>query len=115
MRLAKTLKGHLVTIHQKFGRPPLTRVGVSLDVRASAPGSFLVYLSQQAQGGPGMWMSLGLASVEDLAALYHEYQAQAARIVEPPTDKAWAMREMLVEDVDDHILRIGAPQPHAPH
>ena len=76
-------------------------------------GNFFVYLSQQAQGGTGMWMSLGLASVEDLAALYQEYQAKAAKIIEPPTDKQWAMREMLVADVDGHILRIGAPRPHA--
>jgi uncharacterized glyoxalase superfamily protein PhnB len=76
-------------------------------------GNFFVYLSQQAQGGPGMWMSLGLASVEDLAALYQEYQAKAAKIIEPPIDKPWAMREMLVADVDGHILRIGAPRPHA--
>lgn len=72
-------------------------------------GNFFVYLSQGAQGGPGMWMYLNLASLEDLAALYQEYQAKAAKIVEPPTDKPWAMREMLIEDVDGHILRIGTP------
>ena len=56
-----------------------------------------MYLSQQAQGGSGMWMFLDLASVEDLAALHQEYQAKAAKIIEPPTDKPWAMREMLVK------------------
>lgn len=76
-------------------------------------GNFFVYLSQQAQGGPGMWMYLNLASLEDLAALYQEYQAHAVKIIEPPTDKPWAMCEMLIEDVDGHILRIGAPRPHA--
>jgi uncharacterized glyoxalase superfamily protein PhnB len=76
-------------------------------------GNFLLYLSQQAQGGPGMWMYLNLASLEDLDALYQEYQAKAVKIIEPPTDKLWAMREMLIEDVDEHILRIGAPRPHA--
>jgi uncharacterized glyoxalase superfamily protein PhnB len=77
-------------------------------------GNFFVYLSQQAQGGPGMWISLSLASVEDIAALYHEYQTKAAKIVEPPIDKPWTMREMLVENVDGHILRIGDRQPHLP-
>ncbi len=76
-------------------------------------GNFLVYLSQQAQGGSGMWMYLNLASTSDLDALYQEYQAKAVKIIEPPTDKSWAMREMLIEDVDGHILRIGAPRPHA--
>lgn len=75
-------------------------------------GNFFVYLCQGAQGGPGMWMYLNLASSEDLAALYQEYQAHAVKITEPPTDKPWGMREMLIADVDGHILRIGAPRPH---
>ena len=55
-----------------------------------------------------MWMYLHLASLEDLAALYQEYQAKAVKITEPSTDHPWGMREMLIEDVDGHILRIGA-------
>ena len=75
-------------------------------------GEFSLYLCEQAQGGPGMWVYLNLASRDDLSALYDEYQAHAATIVEPPTDKPWAMREMLIADVDGHILRIGAPHLH---
>jgi len=75
-------------------------------------GNFYVYLSQQSQGGPGMWMYLNLASLDDLATLYQEYRAKAVRIIEAPTDKSWAMREMLIEDVDGHTLRIGASQSH---
>ena len=70
-------------------------------------GNFFVYLCQQAQGGPGMWMYLNLASPKDLTALYQEYQAHAVKITEPPTDQPWGMREMLIEDVDGHVLRIG--------
>ena len=76
-------------------------------------GDFQVFLCQQAQGGPGMWMYLDLASTSDLEALYQEYQSRAVKIVEPPTDKSWEMREMLIEDLDGHILRIGAPRSHA--
>lgn len=76
-------------------------------------GDFFVYLCQGAQGGPGMWMYLDLASSEDLATLYQEYQERAVKITEPPTDKPWGMREMLIEDKDGHTLRIGAPRPHA--
>ena len=75
-------------------------------------GDFCVSLAQEAQGGPGMWMYLDLASVEDLAALYQEYLEKVVKITEPPTDKPWGMREMLIEDVDGHTLRIGAPRPH---
>jgi len=59
-----------------------------------------------------MWMYLDLASLEDLAVLHQEYLANAVKITEPPTDKPWGMREMLVEDVDGHTLRIGASLPH---
>ena len=75
-------------------------------------GDFCVSLAQEAQGGPGMWMYLDLASLEDLDALYQEYLGKAVKITEPPTDKPWGMREMLIEDVDGHTLRIGAPRPH---
>ena len=72
-------------------------------------GRFSVMLAQEEQGGPGTWMYLDLASLEDMATLYQEYRASAVKITEPPTDKPWNRREMLVEDVDGHILRIGAP------
>lgn len=72
-------------------------------------GNFFIYLCQGAQGGSGMWMYLNLASLEDLAALSQEYQEKAVKIIELPTDQPWGMREMLIEDVDGHILRIGAP------
>ena len=72
-------------------------------------GRFSVMLAQEAQGGPAMWMYLDIASLEDLTALHQECLAKAAKITEPPTDKPWNMREMLIEDVDGHILRIGAP------
>jgi len=75
-------------------------------------GHFSVMLAQEAKGGPGMWMYLDLASLEDLATLHQEYLANAVKIIEMPTDKPWGMREMLIEDVDGHILRIGAPRPH---
>ena len=68
--------------------------------------------AQEEQGGPAMWIYLDLASLDDLAALYQEYLANAVKIAEPPTDQPWDMREMLVEDVDGHVLRIGAPHPH---
>ncbi len=50
-------------------------------------GDFYVSLAQETQGGPGMWMYLDLASLEDLDALYQEYLGKAVKIPEPPTDK----------------------------
>ena len=36
-----------------------------------------------------------------------EYQSSGANIRQPPTDFQWGMREMNVEDLDGHRLRIG--------
>jgi hypothetical protein len=43
---------------------------------------------------------LGLGGVEDVAALYAEYQAAGARIRTPPVNHSWAY-EMQVEDPTD--------------
>lgn len=56
-----------------------------------------------------MWMYLDLPSLEELAALHQEYLTTAVKIAEPPTDKPWKMREMLIKDVDGNTLRIAAP------
>ena len=38
----------------------------------------------------------------------HGYvKGQGAKILSPPEDKEWFMREMLVEDPDGHIIRFG--------
>ncbi len=71
-------------------------------------GNFALHLAQEEEPGTPVWVYLDLGSKSDLSALYQEYQISGARIKEAPTDKEWDMREMLVEDLDGHILRIGA-------
>jgi uncharacterized glyoxalase superfamily protein PhnB len=63
-----------------------------------------IYLCQGGQGGPGTWVWVG---VEDVAALYDEYQASGARMRMPPVNYSWAY-EMQVEDPDGHVLRFGS-------
>jgi catechol 2,3-dioxygenase-like lactoylglutathione lyase family enzyme len=63
-----------------------------------------IYLCQGGQGVPGTWVWVG---VEDVAALYAEYQATAARIRMTPANHSWAY-EMQVEDPDGHVLRFGS-------
>ena len=75
-------------------------------------GDVTVFLCQGAQGAPGMWVYLDLHTPDDLAGLHREYELSGAKIVEGPNDKPWGMREMLVEDLDGHVLRIGAPIHH---
>jgi predicted enzyme related to lactoylglutathione lyase len=70
-----------------------------------------IYLCRGAQGHPGTWVWLG---VEDVAALYEEYQASGAKIHRPPENYPWAY-EMKVEDPDGHVLRFGSePQADLP-
>lgn len=67
-------------------------------------GSARIFLCQGAQGGPGMWLCI---DVEDVDALHREYLASGAIIRQPPTNFPWGMREMNVEDLDGHRLRMG--------
>ena len=75
-------------------------------------GQFSLMLAQQEQGGPAMWIYLDLPSRESVVRLHQEYQANGVTITQPPTDQQWDMCEMLVEDRDGHVLRIGGPLPH---
>jgi predicted enzyme related to lactoylglutathione lyase len=63
-----------------------------------------IYLCHGDQGQPGTWAWIG---VEDVEALYREYQASGANIRRPPTNYPWAY-EMQVEDPDGHVLRFGS-------
>lgn len=79
-------------------------------------GEACIFLCRQGQGQAGTWMSI---FVDDVDAFHAEYQQRGARIVEPPTDYPWGMREMRVMDLDGHMLRFGhgmaaAPQPVKP-
>ncbi|NQZ69643.1 MAG: VOC family protein [Lentisphaeria bacterium] len=70
-------------------------------------GDISYFLAEQSQGTPGAWSSLFLDNRDDLDAIYNEYQASGAKILEAPEDKSWGMREMLVEDIDGNKFRIG--------
>jgi len=63
-----------------------------------------LFLSLNSQGGPGMWMSI---FVQDIDALYEAYKKTGAIIRKPPADYPWGVREMTVEDLDGHCLRMG--------
>ena len=72
-------------------------------------GRCVLILAQGEQGHPGTWVYLDLETLPDLETLYQEYRQAGARIVEPPSDRAWGVREMRVQDPDTHTLRIAAP------
>ncbi len=76
-------------------------------------GGAAIMLAQSTQGGPGMWMYLEMATAAALNALHDDYVQKGGRIAQPPEDKPWNRREMLVQDLDGHTLRVGAPVGHA--
>jgi len=63
-----------------------------------------IYLAEGGQGNPGTWVWVG---VEDAPALYREYAASGATILEPPRNFPWAY-ELKVGDLDGHVLRFGS-------
>ncbi len=77
-------------------------------------GHVVLMLAHQEQGGPGMWLYLDLESAAEVDRLHAEYAARGATIAEPPSDRPWGVREMRVQDLDGHTLRIGGPLRYEP-
>lgn len=64
-----------------------------------------IFLCQGGQGGPGTWIMI---FVDDVDALYADYQQSRANVLQPPTNMPWQTREMHVADADGHRLRFGS-------
>lgn len=69
-------------------------------------GEVRLFLSEGSQGAPGTWLFL---DVDDVDRLHAEYQVSGAKIIQPPTNFSWGRREMNVEDIDGHRLRLAGP------
>ena len=72
-------------------------------------GEVSLFLAEKCQGQPGGWVMLNVKATSDVDAVYEELAAKGARILEPPRDCSWGMRELWVQDLDGNVLRIGAP------
>jgi predicted enzyme related to lactoylglutathione lyase len=76
---------------------PTTFGGVSKDcVR--------IFFCLKDQGNPGTWIAVNVDNVDEY---FETIKTRGAKILSPPQDKEWFMREMLVEDPDGHIIRFG--------
>ena len=64
-----------------------------------------IFLCEGAQGAPGMWISV---FIHDVDALYADYKKSGAIIRQAPANFPWGLREMNVQDIDGHRLRIGS-------
>ena len=63
-----------------------------------------IFFCLNGQGSKGTWQSIIVDNVDEYYELIKE---KGAKIIHPPKSMEWNMREMLVEDPDGHILRIG--------
>jgi hypothetical protein len=67
-------------------------------------GCVRIFFCLKDQGNPGTWLAINLDNVDEY---YDVIKAKGAKILSPPDNKEWFMREMLVEDPDGHIIRFG--------
>ncbi len=67
--------------------------------------SVRIFLCHDAQGARGMWVSM---FIRDVDALHEDYKKSGAIIRQAPANFPWGLREMNVEDLDGHRLRIGS-------
>jgi uncharacterized glyoxalase superfamily protein PhnB len=63
-----------------------------------------IFLTDDNQSQPRMWIWIG---VENVRALHAKYVGSGAKIRNPPENFEWAL-EMQVEDLDGNVLRIGS-------
>jgi len=63
-----------------------------------------IFFCKDGQGQPGTWMAI---MVDDVDQYHNLIKSKGAEILSQPEDKEWHLREMLVRDPDNHILRFG--------
>lgn len=67
-------------------------------------GKVELFFCLNGQGEPGTWLSIFL---DDVDGYYERISKLGADVIEPPADKPWGMREMLVRDPNQHVIRFG--------
>jgi len=74
-------------------------------------GNFRVMLGECTDAIPpkelGDHSYYGYVTVDDVDALYGEYQQSGAECIQSPADKPWGMREFGIRTVDGHRLMFG--------
>ena len=93
-----------------------TVLGLAVDFEAPgwsflSRGSFRVMLGEGTDATPpadlGDQSYYGYITVNDIDALYREYQKSGVQFTQPLADKPWGMREFGARTVDGHRLMFG--------
>lgn len=66
-------------------------------------GGLNIFLSENAQGAPGMWLQIWVDNVDEVHAACLRHGLEVTR---PPQNEPWHVREMHVRHPDGHVLRI---------
>jgi uncharacterized glyoxalase superfamily protein PhnB len=66
-------------------------------------GQATLFLSEH--GGDGALRAHVYFYVEDVDSLYRQCHSHGARVIRPPENTPWGMREMRVQDLDNNELR----------
>jgi hypothetical protein len=63
-----------------------------------------IFFCLKNQGNPGTWIAVNVEAVDEY---YEIIKVRGAKILSPPDNKEWFMREMLIEDPDGNVIRFG--------
>jgi predicted enzyme related to lactoylglutathione lyase len=85
------------TVAWDYGDPP--------DFGAVKRGDFELFMCLRCQSTPGAW---SMTFMKDVDPYHEELVRRGARIVMPPTDMPWGLREMHVADLDGNVIRFGS-------
>ncbi len=63
-----------------------------------------IFFCLSGQGHPGTWLSIFVDDVDDY---YNRIKTLGAKITHGPVDEPWGMREIHVQDPNQHVIRFG--------
>jgi catechol 2,3-dioxygenase-like lactoylglutathione lyase family enzyme len=79
------------------------------DFGAVSRDEAVLFMCQGCQGNPGTWV---MVFAENVDRLHRQFTAKKARVLKPPTDMPWKLREMHVADPDGNVIRFAGRMEH---
>jgi uncharacterized glyoxalase superfamily protein PhnB len=80
----------------EWGKPP--------SFGAVRLGRAEIFFCLEHQGKPGTWLSIFVSNVDDY---YKRIKRRGAKVIYGPVDEPWGVREIHVQDPNEHVIRFG--------
>lgn len=93
------------TVDWEWGQPATTFASVHRD-------HMQLFLCLNCDAPTGAWAMTFHREVDEL---HKEFKSRGAKILMPPTDMEWGLREIHVADPDGNVIRYGAPASNSEH